>query len=398
MTEHGQDLLQTEIYTEIINDDYHDDYESPSGDALRVASLHGHPEVVQFLCEHAQHEMDSCEAYAAALEAASGSGHLDVVRLLTKLVQHDLKGSDYLRALYSAVRKGHLDVARCLIAGIEHCSGYRVAFEAAFSCGQPQVAHSLSKDLLQHLEDGCHIDQDHNFVISYFTYACLADDAEGTAALIKRGCLDLKLAREKASSAAHLLFEAALFFGSCMGSHFGFQDGADVVTSDGECFMNMACSAGAANVVRLLLEARVDAGQYALKKLELSRVYGKGVGKTAFTNRLECSPLCHACFSGSLECVRLLSEAKADVVTWGGEWFQSLPVRVAASRGYAEVVRLLLDSIASRNEHPYMDYRNEGKGKGKEKGKDAENDDDNEISLLLRRWNEQQDSKQKAIL
>ena len=46
--------------------------------------------------------------------------------------------------------------------------------------------------------------------------------------------------------------------------------------------------------------------------------------------------------------MRLLLEAKADVVTWGGEWFESLPDEVAASRGCPDVVRLLLDSIAGR--------------------------------------------------
>ena len=103
--------------------------------------------------------------------------------------------------------------------------------------------------------------------------------------LIKRGCLDLKLACEESSSAVRLLCRTlanqAEFLcskGKGRGSPLGLEDEVDVVTSGGECLMNMACSAGAANVVRLLLEARVDAGQYARTKLEQARVYGKGIG------------------------------------------------------------------------------------------------------------------------
>jgi len=84
------------------------DPKGSDSEALRLAALNGHLEVMQFLLPHANPKAYGSQAF----RVAAGNGHLEIVKFL---LPHSDPKAHYSEALRWAAENGHFEIVQFLI-------------------------------------------------------------------------------------------------------------------------------------------------------------------------------------------------------------------------------------------------------------------------------------------
>ncbi|KAJ7851183.1 hypothetical protein B0H13DRAFT_2674322 [Mycena leptocephala] len=315
-------------------------------DALWAASHHGHTDIVRLLLangavlrEHDEDQelVDEDEEWVDedseeqvednALSVACMEGHTEIVRLLiASSVNVNTRNRDYGSALQAACQKGHTEIVRLLItnnADIEMPEGGPLA--AACGGGHIDIASSRGCIEIVHLllDKGADVNTTHKYI---------HDD------------YDLYTALMAASFYGHIGIKSSIGDSVLLRLHrhrpLLLESGARIE----EKALEAACAGGDLNIVRLLFERQAEHNINSLHDA-LQAACDNGTWM-----------LCISCSEGHIEIVRLLLENGAHVnqasidwsalcaASWNGHIeVVRLLLENGAHNGHIEIVRLLLE-------------------------------------------------------
>jgi len=113
--------------------------------AIRLASEHGHVDVVRLLLKDPRVDPSALDNYAIRL--AGANGHVDVVRLLLKDPRVD-PSAKHNYAIYWASERGYVDVVQLLLKDlrVDPSADHNFAIRWASSSGHIEVVKLLSED------------------------------------------------------------------------------------------------------------------------------------------------------------------------------------------------------------------------------------------------------------
>ncbi|KAJ7815121.1 ankyrin repeat-containing domain protein [Mycena leptocephala] len=300
-------------------------------DALRVATHHGHTDIVRLLLANDTsgiREVDEDEeSMGNALSVACMNGHTEIVRLLIAGgFKVDMWNDNYRSALQAACQNGHTEIVRLLItndADVEMPEGGPLV--AACGGGYIDIVRLL-------LERGANV----NPKVDEFTRTPLQEASSSGHIEIVHLLLDNGADVNKIHK-YYYDYHTALRTASSYG-HIGIvrlllEHGARVE----EDALVVACTGGDLDIVRLLLESGARIEEKALKAACAGG--GLDIVRLIFEHQAEHNihdALQAACDNGHMNIMHFLLGKSAAIV--GG-----ISLEHASRRGYTEIIRFLLE-------------------------------------------------------